>query len=67
MKEVFQLMYSAHIRQKKTPEAYALIKIEATDRKALEKLFRDLIEQDKHGVLRDVIQKAMLTAVKHEN
>lgn len=63
--EKFVYTYSAHIRKKAQPELTAKLEIDATDREALTKLFRDLFQQDKHGVLRDIIHHAMLTTVKH--
>ena len=65
--EIFQFQHERMIAVKGRPGAYAKIHIEATDRKALIKVLRDMMQADKSGTIRSIFEQATLTTVHNHN
>lgn len=65
--EQFSCICRVHIQVKGRPDLQAKVEIEATSSLALEKSLRDILADDRHGVLRDIFTKALLTSPQPMN
>jgi hypothetical protein len=65
--EQFNFQFALRIQVKNQPEKFSKIEILSSDRGSLTKVFSELIEKDETGLIRDIIQKALLQAGVNHN